>query len=115
MMSFHLSATRKEKGAHHSMPMKLTNGALLQVLLSSSNVMALRQVLHDLLTNPTSREDLGLRVREPPLKIWNCSSICGLLAKIVRVVEVDLMIGSTYIRLAQVGVTQMVNAARQKP
>jgi hypothetical protein len=60
IVSFHQSNTGNEKSAHHSMPMKLTNGALLQVLLRSRNVMALRQVLHDLLTNPASREDLSL-------------------------------------------------------
>jgi len=60
VMSFNRSAIRSEKGAHHSVPMKLTNGTLLQMLLSSRNVMALRQVLHNLLTNPASRKDLSL-------------------------------------------------------
>jgi len=36
----------------HTVPVQLAYGALLKMLLSSRDVMALREILDDLLTNP---------------------------------------------------------------
>lgn len=44
------------------MPMQLANGALLQVLLRGCYVVALRQIIVDLLANPATGKDSGLRV-----------------------------------------------------
>jgi hypothetical protein len=49
------------------MPVELTNCTLLQVLLGTGDVVALRQILDDLLTNPTAGEEACLRVGETPL------------------------------------------------
>lgn len=41
---------------YDAVPMQLTDGTLLQMLLSGRNVMALWQVLNDLLAHPTTGE-----------------------------------------------------------
>ena len=43
----------------HAVPVQLTYGALLEMLLSSGDVMALREILNDLLTNPTFTVDVS--------------------------------------------------------
>lgn len=45
---------------YHTVPMKLTDGALLQMLLSGRNVMTLRQVLNNLLAYPATWEEFCL-------------------------------------------------------
>jgi hypothetical protein len=48
------------------MPVKLTDSALLQVLLGTRDVAALRQILDDLLANPTAGEEPCFGVGETP-------------------------------------------------
>lgn len=53
------------------MPVQLVNGALLQVLLCSCNIVALRQIIVDLLAVPATREDSGFRVGKSPFEVWH--------------------------------------------
>lgn len=47
---------------YNSVPMKFPDGTFAQMLLRSRDVMALRQVLNDLLSYPTSLEDTSFGV-----------------------------------------------------
>jgi hypothetical protein len=76
--------------------MKFTNGALTQVLLGSRDVATGRQILDDLLANPTALEDAGLGVGEGPLEVWDHAVICGLLAEVGGVLEVELCVGAAW-------------------
>lgn len=49
--------------------MQFTNGSLLQMLLSTGNIMTLREILNDLLTRPSTREYFGLGLREAPFDV----------------------------------------------
>jgi len=51
------------------MPVKFTDGTLGQVLLRSGDVMALRQILDDLLTKPSPTENPGFGIGKPPLQV----------------------------------------------
>jgi hypothetical protein len=77
--------------------MKFPDGALLQMLLGSCNVMALWQILYNLLTHPASVEDFGLRIRESPFQVRYGSGIGALFAQIGRVIEVDLMVCAAFV------------------
>lgn len=77
------------------MPVEFTHGPLGQVLLRRRDVMALRQVLDDLLAQPSSREQTGLRVREPPLQVWHNAVIGFLGAEVTGVIFIDVLIRST--------------------
>lgn len=55
--------------AYHTMPMQLTNRSLLEMLLSSRNVLTSREVIDDLFANPAARIDLGFGVAEAPFKV----------------------------------------------
>jgi hypothetical protein len=72
--------------------MQLTDGALLEMLLSSRDVVALRKILDDLLTEPPSLEEPRLGVREAPLEVRHNAIVRGLLAEVVRVGDVDLLV-----------------------
>lgn len=64
------------------MPVKFTNSAFLQVLLCGCDVVALRQIIVDLLTDPATGEDSGLRVGKAPLEVWHGARIGALLTQV---------------------------------
>lgn len=74
--------------------MKLTNGTLLEMLLSTSNIMTLGQILNHLLSGPTTREKLRLRLRETPLDIRNKAIVSARGPELIRVLEVIGLVGS---------------------
>jgi hypothetical protein len=79
---------------YRSMPVQLTNSPLLQMLLSTSNVMALRQVLDDLLSRPTAWEQSSLGLRETPFDIGHKAIVGTGSTELVRVLKIELSIGS---------------------
>lgn len=74
--------------------MSLPDGPLLEVLLGGSDVVALRQVLHDLLADPAAVEDAHLGVGEAPLQVGHDAVVRWLLAEIVGVLQVELLVGA---------------------
>jgi hypothetical protein len=77
-----------EGGTHNAVPVQLTDGTLLQVLLGSSNVVTLRQVGRYLLTNPTAIVDAHLRIRKAPFEVRHVAAIGRLLAQVTGVLAV---------------------------
>lgn len=77
------------------MPVKLTDRSLSQVLLGGGNVGAARQIGDDLLTQPASVEDARVGIGEAPLQVRDNAGISSLLAEIVRVLQVQVLVGST--------------------
>ena len=75
--------------------MELSRCAFLKMLLSARNVCAGWKVCHELLAHPTAVQDSGLRVGERPLQIGYLSCIGGLSSQVVRVLQIDLSVGST--------------------
>lgn len=75
--------------------MQLSNSTLLQVLLRTSNIVTLWQVLHNLLSGPTAGEQSGLGLRETPLHIGHKSIIGARSAELVRVLEIKSFVGTT--------------------
>lgn len=84
------------------MPMQFTDGALLEMLLGSRDVVALGKILDDLLTEPSTLEEPRLGVREAPLEVRYNAIVRGLLSEVVRVGDVNLMVRAAYIDLASV-------------
>lgn len=76
--------------------MKLSGRTLSQVLLSCGDVVTLRQILDNLLTDPATIEDFSLRVRKPPLEVRNSAGISALFPKVGGVVDINLVICTTY-------------------
>jgi hypothetical protein len=76
-------------------PMKLPQRPFLQMLLGSSDVMALGKIGDDLLAHPASIEDSCLGIGETPLHVWDKAVVRGLLAEVVRVLEVQLLVCSS--------------------
>jgi hypothetical protein len=66
------------------------------MLLGTGNVMTLGQVLDDLFSRPTSREQFGLRLGKAPFDIGNESIIGTGGTELVRVLEVKYFVGATY-------------------
>jgi hypothetical protein len=66
------------------------------MLLGCSNVSASWDICDNLLASPTAIEDFRLGLAEAPFQIGNGASICAFSTEIVRVLEVDLMVCSTY-------------------
>jgi hypothetical protein len=65
------------------------------MLLCAGNVVALRKVLDNLLTDPATIQEASLGVREAPFEIGDIAIVARLPAQIVRVLEVQFMIGAT--------------------
>jgi hypothetical protein len=86
------------KCTHHSVPVKLTNGTFLEMLLGTSNIMALGQILNHLLSGPTTREKLSLRLRETPLDIGHKAVVSARSPELIRVLEVIGLVGSALTR-----------------
>lgn len=78
------------------MPVELAHGTLGQMLLRRRDVVALGQVLDDLFPQPASREELSLRIGEPPLQIGHGATIGRLCAKVPRVLFINGIICSTW-------------------
>lgn len=76
------------------MPVKFTNSALAQMLLGRSNVVALGKILDDLLPNPTSLKNPCLGITKTPFQIGNETIVSRLLTKVVRVLEINLFVGT---------------------
>jgi hypothetical protein len=72
--------------------MKLPQRRFLQMLLGSGHVMALGKISDNLLAHPASIEDSCLGIGETPLQVWDKAVVRGLLAEVVRVLEVQLLV-----------------------
>lgn len=81
---------------YDTVPVQLSGRALLEMLLSGSNVVALRQILDDLLSDPTAVQQASLGVREAPLEIGNNTRVGRLATQVVRVLQVSSWVGSTW-------------------
>lgn len=67
------------------MPVQLSNGSFLEMLLGASNIMTCRQVRYDLLSCPPAIEDSGFGITEAPLEVHDGAAVCALTSKVVRV------------------------------
>lgn len=76
------------------MPVQLADSALLQVLLSASNIGALREILNNLLSRPTTRKQLCLRLGETPFDVGNKAVVGLSCAQLVGILEVHGLIGT---------------------
>lgn len=77
--------------------MQLSNSTLLQVLLSPRNIVALRKVLKDLFSGPTTWEEPCLGVREAPFDIGNIAVVGARGTEMVRVLKIQGLVGSAYL------------------
>lgn len=81
---------RKRRDRSHSLvPVKLTDRALGEMLLSCRYVGAHRQVSDDLLTNPSSLQKASLGVGKAPFQVGYDAIVGALLAQVVGVLEVQ--------------------------
>jgi hypothetical protein len=81
---------------YYTVPMKFSVCALLDMLLSSSDIMTLWQVLDDLLTNPTTIQQTRLGVREAPFEVWHDTIVGGLTTQIIWIRDINLLVCSTW-------------------
>jgi len=77
------------------MPVELAQRSLFEVLLRTSNVLTLRQIVDILGASPAAGKDLGFGEREGPLQVWHGAGIYRLTAESVWVLEVELAICSS--------------------
>jgi hypothetical protein len=63
-------------------PVQFTNSALLQMLLSSGDVVADRQVVVDLFADPSTWIDSGFGITKAPLEIGYSAGVGALLAQV---------------------------------
>lgn len=77
------------------MPVQLTDSPLLQMLLGTGDVMALRQILNDLFTGPAAVEQLCLTLREAPFHIGDEAVVSAWGAELIWVLQVDGLVGSS--------------------
>lgn len=75
------------------MPVQLTGCALLEMLLRSRNVLAGRQIRHDLLAHPTSIQQAHLRVRKRPFEVDYHAGVGRLFAEVRGIGQVNLWVG----------------------
>ena len=75
------------------MPVKLAQGALLEVQLGGGEVVALGQIGNDLLADPATVVDVGLALAEAPLQALDVATISGLTAEVVGVLQVEGEVG----------------------
>lgn len=83
-------------------PVKLAEGALPEMKLGSSNVVALGQISDDLLADPTTIVDVGLALTEAPLQALDAATVGGLTAKVVGVLEVNCVVGAAWMCVSDV-------------
>jgi len=77
------------------MPMELTNRPLGEMLLGCSNVVARGKISDNLLAHPAASEDPSLGIGKGPLEVGYHAVVCRLLAEVIRVLEVNLVVGSS--------------------
>jgi hypothetical protein len=77
------------------MPMELTHGTFLKMLLSSGNVCAGGKICNDLLAHPSPVEDPRPGIREAPLEVGHHAIVGALSPQVVGVLQVDLLVRST--------------------
>lgn len=77
------------------MPVKLSGGTLLEMLLGGGNIMTLGKVLNDLLPNPSTVKEASLGVGEAPFQVGHNTVVSGLLPEVVGVLQVQLMVCTT--------------------
>jgi hypothetical protein len=65
------------------------------MLLSGSDIFAGWDIGDDLLANPATVEDLGLRITKAPFEVWDRASICAFRTQIVGVLQVNLVVCSS--------------------
>lgn len=97
-LALHVSrgrATIEEVSTYNTMPMEFSDSTLLQVLLSSRDVMTGREIGGDLFTDPTTREDVGLGVRESPFQVGDITLVPVLLTQVIRVLQVNGFVCAT--------------------
>lgn len=69
--------------------MQLADSALLQMLLGTCNIMALGQVLNDLLPRPAAWEQPGLRLGKAPLDIGHKAIIGTGGSELVWILNIE--------------------------
>lgn len=62
--------------------------------LSTSNILTRGEISDNLLSNPTTFQDTRSRVGEAPFEVWDNAVVCGLLAQIIGILQVQLMVGA---------------------
>ena len=86
----------EEKGlTYDTMPMELSSATLLQVLLGTGDVMTCWEIRGNLLSCPTSGEDVGLGVGESPFQIGDISIVSLLLTQVIWILQVNGLVGAT--------------------
>lgn len=74
--------------------MQLPNSTLLQMLLSSRDVMALRKVLNDLFSRPATWKKSCLGIGKTPFDVGNEAIVGARGTEVVRVLKIQGSIGS---------------------
>lgn len=65
------------------------------MLLRTSNIMRLREILNDLLSGPAAMEQSSLRLRETPFHIWDKTIVGTRSSELVRILEINGLVCST--------------------
>ena len=79
---------------YNFVPVQLANTAFAQVLLRTSNIVAGRHILNDLLTNPAAVQEARLGIGEAPLEVRYDTVVSRLLPEVARVLQVNLLAGA---------------------
>ena len=82
------------EGALEQSPMKFSHTAFRQMLLGSSDIFALGQVVDVLRPGPSSWEDSRFRKRERPFQVWHVPRICRFVTKTAGILAVDGIVGA---------------------
>ena len=80
----------------HPVPMKFSWSTLLKMLLCTRNIMAWRQVGHNLFTSPSTIKNLGFRITGTPFQIWNKTSVSTFCPEIIWIGKVNLVVRPTW-------------------
>lgn len=85
---------------YYAMPMQLSKGTLLQVLLGARDIMTLREIRSDLFPYPATIEYVRLGIRESPFQVRDVTVVPILLAQVIRVLQVNGLVCATWELLA---------------
>ena len=80
--------------AYHSMPMKLSQRAFGEMLLSSSDIPAGRQIGHDLFSHPAPGKEPCFGVGEAPFKVGNYTVIRPLCTEVIWILQIQCFVCS---------------------
>jgi hypothetical protein len=105
-----LPSRNKKHVTHNPMPVKFSDGSFFQVLLRTGNIVTLRQVLNNLLSDPTALENSRLGVGEAPFQVGDNAIVGRLLPEVVRILQVKLMVGTTWVRGQRLGIGNTIEA-----